>query len=278
MTNVLARSIAAFSATAFTLSLEAALVAHYDFEEGAGSLAADSALIDGTPTPDDSGTISGAVHVPGVVGNFALSFDGNNDFVDLEPGGINNDILGSTSAATFATWVRLNAYPSDIGTIAFFSLPSSSLNSRGGIFISGSGFVEVAGRAADSDPFQSRLSSTALPLSEWVHLAGVLDYANEEVEIYFDGVLQPLAAGSINFSASSTPTTLSDASTLASTGGVFEYLNGTLDDVRIYNERLDGTQVAALVPEPSTTALIAVGVVCALKRRRGANKSLERTD
>lgn len=246
----------------------AALVAQYGFEEGSGSIAGDSSLMDGTLTPNDKGTIVGATHTQGIVGNFSLRFDGINDYVNLESDGIDNDILGSAASVTFTSWLRLDSYPSDVASVAFFSVPSSSLNSRGGMFISREGFIEVAGRASDTDSFQSRLSTTSLPLNRWIHVAGVLDYSTEEVEIYFDGLLQPLASGSVNFSASSTPATLSRASTLGSTGGAFEFFHGSMDDVRIYNERLDGSKVMALIPEPSSLFLASISAIYVLRRRR----------
>ncbi len=249
----------------------AALVAQYGFEEGSGSIAGDFALTDGTPTPNDTGTIIGATHYQGVVGNFALSFDGINDYINLEPGGFDNDILGSAAGVTFASWLRLDSYPSDVASIAFFSVPSNPINSRGGMFISRDGFIEVAGRASDTDSFQSRLSTTNLPLNKWVHVAGVLDYSSEEVEIYIDGFLQPLAAGSVNFSATSTPATLSRASTLGSTGGAFEFYHGSMDDVRIYNERLNGSDIAVLIPEPSSIFLASISAILVLIRKRPAN-------
>jgi Concanavalin A-like lectin/glucanases superfamily len=252
----------------------AALVAQYGFEEGSGAIAGDSALTDGTTNPNDTGTIIGATHSQGVVGNFALSLDGISDYIDLEFGGLDNDILGSAAAVTFSSWLRLDSYPSDVASIIFFSVPFNSLNSRGGMFISRDGFVEVAGRASDTDSFQSRISTTKLPLNAWVHVAGILDYSNEEVEIYIDGSLQPLAAGSVNFSATSTPATLSGASTLGSTGGLFEFYHGSMDDVRIYNERLNGSEIAVLIPETSSIFLVAISAILVLRRERQVIKTL----
>lgn len=248
----------------------AALVAQYGFEEGSGLIAGDSALMDGTLTPNDSGTIVGARHSQGVVGNFALSFNGINDYINLEPGGFDNDILGSTASVTFTSWLRLDSYPSNVASVAFFSVPSSSLNSRGGMFISRDGSIEVAGRDSDTDSFQSRLSVTKLPLNQWVHIASVLDYLNEEVEVYIDGLLQPLAAGAVNFSESSTPATLSRASTLGSTGGAFEFFHGSMDNFIIYNERLDKSKIVVMIPELSSVFLAFISAITFLRRRREA--------
>lgn len=249
--------------------VEAALITHYGFEEGSGGTAFDSANADGTATPNDDGSIVGAMHVPGMVGLYALHFQGEGAHVSLEPGGGNNDILNSASAATFATWIKLDSYPSDIGTVVFFSTSSNASNSRGGIFISGAGFVEVAGRAEDATSFQSRLSMSQLPLNEWVHLTGVIDYANDVVEIYFGGIAQPLSGGSVSFPGAATSSTNSAASTLGATGGSFEFLNGSLDDVRVYNEKLGPAAILAIVPEPSVFVFVAgIGVLLPFFRRR----------
>ncbi len=241
----------------FTSSGYAGLVAQYGFEEGSGSIAFDSAVADGTSSPVDDGTIINAQYVPGKVGSFALRLSGSSSYVSLEPNGQNNDLLNNASGASFTTWIKIDAYPSDIGSLAFISTTNNSFESRGGMFISGDGFVEVAGRASDSSSFQSRVTSSQVALDEWIHIAGVIDYANDRIDIYFNGELQLLLPGSISFPQTTTSTTDSSASTLGSTAGAFEFFAGTLDDLRIYNEALDSSAVMQTIAEPTAFSFLA---------------------
>ena len=46
------------------------------------------------------------------------------------------------------------------------------------------------------------------------------------------------------------------------------YLDGRVDDVRVYDNALTSTEVRALVPEPSTIITAGVGVAILLRRRK----------
>ena len=108
--------ILTFAAMGFSHS-HAALVGHYGFEEGSGIFAFDSALSDGTPTPDDSANSSGTYYVPGIIGSYALHING----VNGSPVFGNQDMLNGASGVTFAAWVRLDALPvgGNISSIVF---------------------------------------------------------------------------------------------------------------------------------------------------------------
>ena len=51
-------------------------------------------------------------------------------------------------------------------------------------------------------------------------------------------------------------------------GAAGENWRGMLDDIRIYDHALSATEVAALVPEPSSSVLLGIGLLPLLRRRR----------
>ena len=51
-------------------------------------------------------------------------------------------------------------------------------------------------------------------------------------------------------------------------GTLSSFLNGALDDVRIYDVALTQSEIQSLVPEPSTLSLIALSTLILLTRRR----------
>jgi hypothetical protein len=48
----------------------------------------------------------------------------------------------------------------------------------------------------------------------------------------------------------------------------WRFFNGAIDDLRIYDNALSAEEVAALVPEPTTIALLGIGGLGLLRRRR----------
>jgi hypothetical protein len=241
----------------------AALVGHYDFESDPAGSVLDRANPDGTAAPNDNGTIAGnPAYVAGKIGSSALQL--SEDSVNLGA----QDMLNGASGVTLSAWVRLDALPADIGSIVFLSNGSFSLNSRAVLDIDSSGRVEMGGRALDSETFRSRVTSTTLALNSWYHLAGVIDYSSDTVTIYINGVSQTLLAGTTNFTGAAASNTDSVAASIGATGSSFEYLAATLDEVKIHNTALSALEVAALVPEPTTAALLAAGGAVALRRRR----------
>jgi hypothetical protein len=246
---------------AFLPLSEAALVARYGFEEGSGPFALDSAIDDGTPTPIDDGVLSGGpTFVAGRVGAFALDLDGSNAFVNLERSGSDNDLINSAGGVTLTAWINLDAFPSDIGSIIMLSRFGNSSESRAVLDITSTGAVEAGGRASDGETFRSRITSSPVTLGTWMHLAAVINYAADSVTIYVDGVARPLLAGSTNFTGTTTPNTNSQSSSIGSTAGAFEFINGRVDEVRIYNEALSANAIAAtMVPEPAAAVLALLG-------------------
>jgi hypothetical protein len=60
---------------------------------------------DGNTSQFNTGTIYGATYTTGIVGNYALSFDGINDYINL--GNIN---FGITNAFTISLWLKANVW------------------------------------------------------------------------------------------------------------------------------------------------------------------------
>ncbi len=220
----------------------AALVGSYDFEGPLSSQQVDLANPDGTATPYDPGRISGsAVHVSGHRGAFAMSFDGSSAYLNLGT----QDMGRAAPGITLASWIKVRSFPADIASLIFLSRFSSRIEARAVLDITSNGQVEAGGRAGDAEGFQSRVSVAPLALDEWTHLVGVLNYAARTIEIFINGSPQAVTGGAINFAAT-TADTDSRIATIGSTGGIFEFFDGEMDEVRIFNHALTETQVAAV--------------------------------
>lgn len=253
------------------ITVHAAPIVGYDFEEGSGNTPAD---VFGNDNPGTFG--GGASFVsPGAPANggaSALSVDGTTDgFVTIgNPGGI----LRSASGATLAAWINPDALPASGAANAIFvsNANVAGTQARANLQIQADGTIRAGGRSADSDGFQSATSPTGvIGTGAWSHIAAVFDYPNDTITLYLNGVQVDQESGKA-FGAAMTSDTDSFAAAVGlrpRAAGFDERFDGQIDNVRIFNTALGGAEVAALVPEPASAgALALVGGALLLRRRR----------
>ncbi|HYH04342.1 MAG TPA: beta-L-arabinofuranosidase domain-containing protein [Bacillota bacterium] len=217
-------------------------VGWYKFDETGGTVGADS-----SGSGRNATLVNGPTWVAGKLGN-AVNLDGSNDYISM-PGGM----ISTLNDFSIATWVKLDAVRTwsrifDFGTgtgANMFLTPSSSDNTiRFAITTSGSGG-------------EQRINGTAaLPSGTWKHVAVAL---NGNVGIlYVDGV----EVGR-NSSMSLKP------SGLGTTGNNYigrsqytsdPYLDGQIDDFRMYDRAISAAEVQALfggtTPTPTGTTIV----------------------
>lgn len=151
------------------------------------------------------------------------------------------------SEASLAAWVKLESAAGTMGviSIAIGPPPGSSATSRFTMEIRSTRRVQVVVRAADGGSSNTLLSATALTLGVWTHIVVVVDIANDVFEIYIDGVLD--ASSSPSFTPTAWPSTNSKNAALGSKpDGSAEFLDGVLDDARIYSVRLTAAEAQTL--------------------------------
>jgi hypothetical protein len=186
------------------------------------------------------GTATAVSYVAGKVGAQAAQFDGSSSFVSI-PSSVTGDF-------TVALWMKT----------------TDTAGSAGAQWWAGRGVVdgEVSGGAADwgtsvvSGKFVfgvgspggdvSVTSSTSVNDGQWHHVAATRDTASGAMQVYVDGVLRGSGVG---------PTGARTAPASLRIGGILtgvNFLNGTLDDVRLYDRVLSASEVAELAgPAPA---------------------------
>jgi fibronectin type 3 domain-containing protein len=228
-----------------TASCEVApgLVAAYAFEEGSGSV-----VYDGSGSWRN-GTVSGAAWTAGHNGS-GLSLDGVNDHVSLGN-------LGTfyTAGFTLEAWVRKSTTKQDVAIVGSWAGDGPML------------WVDhVAGRhhLTLGSSFSAYLDSGVSPaVGTWQHVAATFDGVT--ARYYVDGV--EVASRTVSGSVGSSNTWRIGAYGTAPAG----FLDGVVDDVRIYNRALSPGEVQfdrdhGVVPlpvPPDTTAPTAPGVLTA---------------
>jgi hypothetical protein len=218
-----------------TVSVDAAdtvpgLIAAFGFDEGSGE-----DVHDATGAGHDT-VRSGQAWVGGRFGT-ALEFNGS--FLEVE----GSHLLDLTTAMTFSVWVLPKAgEPSPATVLAkeyeheqSYVLNANSSHHGPELSLSGAEWV-------------SATTATRLSTTKWSHLAGTYDGA--VVRLYVDGQL----AGETEYEGAARVT-----NTPLRIGGMTwanEY-RGRIDELRIYNRALSGSEIADLMSQPVTVGATA---------------------
>ena len=199
------------------------LVLWLKFNEGSGNIAYDSSFY------NNHGTIYGATWTDGKFGK-ALSFDGVDDYVEV-PDSASLDI---TDAITIVVWVKFN----ELGKRNPIVSKSDDLRNYQLEKIEND-YLQITFQDPDGN-WRSK-SSTILQIQDynWHHVAVTHD-SNSGTTFYLDGVSQ--------FISNPYQMGTNDASLKIGEGaGVGVYpINGTIDEVRIYNRALSEEEIKML--------------------------------
>ncbi len=202
------------------------LVARYELEGNA---------LDTSGRGND-GTPSNVTYASGRVGALAAQFNGSNAYVQI-PRSISTNF-------SIAFWVKTT----DTGPA--------------GQWWAGKGLVdgEVAGSTADfgtalvgakfafgiGNPDTTLLSATSINDGAWHHCVAMRDGTTGTIKVYVDGYLE--ATTNAATAARTAPPSLRIGS--IQTGAAGKFLNGVMDEVRLYDYVLGGTEVIALAEVP----------------------------
>jgi hypothetical protein len=211
------------------------LVAAYAFSEGSGTTTADATGKGHTGTLLGSATFTTA----GKYGK-GLSLNGSTAYVDLG----NAADLQITGSMTWSAWIYATANPADDGQIIAKS------NSAGWQFKTSPDTGQQTfgvGVSPSSSSLTQRYSNTVRQLSTWYHVAGVYDAAGATLNIYVNGVLDNgVLRGTI---PTSQYNNAGEQVVIGRRTGGY-YLQGTIDELRLYNRALSQTEIQADMNTP----------------------------
>jgi len=219
--------------TATAIDLEKDLVVYYSFDDGTAK--------DNSGNGND-GVIYGAKVVDGIKGK-ALYFDGVNDYVEIPK--IN---LESGDGLTIAGWVNLKDYKATL-----FSNGEVTPGWDNGIrkFLINK-YKKMCVQVETSN-FNSHCSPP-IPdanLNEWHHWVLVFDFSSNMNYFYFDGEQIDSWYGNVKGCLNT-----NEIHALGRVPKGPSYIDGTIDEVRIYNRALSEEEIKALYGVSTTSKLI----------------------
>jgi hypothetical protein len=200
-----------------------------------------------------------AEDVDGVEG-LALSFNGIDQYVSL-PSGAYSIFDPANQAFSVSVWVKLDTLTPDASA-------SRIIESRDGGQYSFRAYYTKASARFDVDITDGSTSITNLGTSgfattEWAHLAFVWDGSG--ISIYENGVLNGTSTG-----GALTQTLTPDSGRIGATPSGFEFLEGSVDQFRIYNYALSAIEVATIASATNPAADANTGRYSISLRNNGA--------
>jgi prepilin-type N-terminal cleavage/methylation domain-containing protein len=205
------------------------LVGWWPLNEGAGTVAYDDSGNNATGSWSGTQTGTSGYYSPGKVGSYAGYFNGTNDYVDL--GYIN---YSSFPAVSLAMWI--NVPSTMVADMHNAICNGGTLANASGFCLTyyqgdGSLWIGYGGGEYTEDGFT---------FGQWQQVVYVIVPGVSRV-IYVNGV-----PGGTLPSLSQYPLDTGQHTFLGSSGGAGQFLNATIDDVRVYNRALSAAQIAAM--------------------------------
>jgi hypothetical protein len=218
-------------------------VAYWKMDEGAGVFTEDTSIYGHT------GTLNGGLHTTGWTENtpptqypneFALEFDGTNDYVAFPAGGSLNIV---SNAVSVSLWTKLDRLPSALGAYSYAGLFDSVEDAY--VIYEDKVTNELRFKVTDANGTAERpgIPAANLDTASWHHIVGVYDGNLGTASIYLDGVLQDTHVNPALIDNVKT----GQVAAIGRNGAESRYyFDGSIDDVRVYPRALSGTEIVTL--------------------------------
>lgn len=202
-----------------------------------------------------NGTVYGAQQTAGKIGD-ALIFDGINDYVE-----VTNATIGNPSGSfTVMAWAKATSESQNTGTYGDNDCIISKHISYDGYYIEYAwDSNRIRGGLGDGSSW-NRIEGGSWEIDEWHHVALVYNKSQNLVQLFDNGIWQGECI------VNSPTFTSFDLRIGNSEGFSNQYFPGIIDDVRMYNAALTGLEITAIMPEPSTLALLVFGALGMIRK------------
>ena len=214
------------------------LVGYWSFDEGSGTLAADSSGFGGTATLNTGA----AWTTNAVLGTSALLLNAASTSSASVPDSTALEISGDL---TITMWVKHNGLPATNSWMYYLEKGENNQENYGfGAYSDTNGtrlffeFVDATGTSR----YYSQGTSLMLDTTVWRHVAVIFDHTHGQLSFFIKGQLVSTNAVAQSLTVAANPLVIGRQNI---TGYEF-YMNGSIDDLRIYNRALTASEINAL--------------------------------
>ena len=228
------------------------LVGYWNFDEGSGTLAADSSGFGDTATLSTGATWT----TNAVLGASALLLNAASASSASVPDSTALEISGDL---TIAMWVKQNSLPTTNSWMYYLEKGQNNQeNYAFGAYSDATGtrlffeFIDATGTTR----YYTQGTGLALSAGTWTHVAVVFDHTNGQLYFFIKGKQVSSMAVTQSLTAAANPLVIGQQNIT----GYEYYLNGSIDDLRIYNRALAASEISALSLITSITLPVPTGV------------------
>ncbi len=177
--------------------------------------------------------------------NSAYSFNGTTDYIEVAD---TPTLRLNNTDFTFSFWVKIDTYTTPATA---FIVKRNSGNYNGWLLVANSAFNNRLELKTSQGADPRLFSDSTLSESVWHHVALVY-HQTSTVDFYFDGILSSShPVGGLSFSANCTAAMRFGHDTQTPPGSYF--LNGSMDDIGIWNIALSAQEILNLYLETTTS-------------------------
>jgi hypothetical protein len=164
-----------------------------------------------------------------------ISLDGTDDYASST----DSSTLEGMSAITLSVWVKIDTLPASSYNYA----PIEKMGSVYRLIIDSAGQVHFAVRTTNNGWYTAGTTATGgtIGTGSWAHLAGTYD--GSYVRMYLNGVQTATGSQTISGTIASSTNTLTFG---YATAANVSYLDGIIDEARLYNQALSSTEISNL--------------------------------
>ena len=209
------------------------LISWWEFDEGSGSIAYDSA-------GENDGTISGATWTSGQIGG-ALDFDGVDDYVLVSD---SDSISVGNQDYTICAWIYQKSVPPEPAAVGVVSKVKDGADKEY-CFSVYNGGLRLDVETNSNNQF-AQMTTSPVTVNSWQFIVVAFDSSSTTPTFYHNGQFQP----SDNI-IDTLPDSLSDDLYIGLLGGIYQSnpFDGMIDDVRIYDRALTAGEIMELYQE-----------------------------
>lgn len=212
------------------------LVGYWSFEDATGTQATDFS------GKGNTGTLTNMADPPTSVSSWtsggkrgaAINFDGSNDYVQIS----STSTMNLNASGTVSIWFNGLAGTFGNSTAILFSTLNWDTD-RNGFYLAARTNIALSWELGSSSTAQSAAVGGALNPGTWYHAALTWDGSN--VKTYLDGVEIDSRAQTVTPDTTVYPLRIGE-----NASGSSRAFPGALDDARVYNRTLSGTEITAL--------------------------------
>ncbi len=210
---------------------DSSMVVRFSMKDFTSNLVQDSTSYqnDGTKKAADE-----PIETEGLIGK-AQDFDNIDDYIKLGMNNLNLDFSGAT-ALTFSAWINpaslRNGGQNDRNVLV--DIPNNADKSAIMLFLFLGGDIRLGGRSRSLDGFQMLTIADVVTIDTWQHIAGVLDFTNKKIFLYYNGSLigqaSTVAFGSNTYISSTGGNETIGVNAMLSSTQLFD---GLMDEIQI---------------------------------------------